>query len=889
MVINKKLKVRKFCNSIFLAAWWRETRSPLGLKFITRFANLLSLAWCVPTYKSIVHLKRFTSLLIVLFFSTAGLAQEYEKLPLQKILQVLEQRYAVTFTYTDNNIKGISFEPPPQRMNLKETLLYLQQLSGLIFQQLNERYITISKPMATARSICGVISFADIAQPVSGATIQCGSGFAVSSESGYFELNIFAQDSIAYIRFTGCEPMAVSTTELTNRPCHKISLHPQPIILQEVFVKDFIAKGINKKMDGSFVINAANLSLLPGLTEPDVLQAIQALPGSQSINETISDINIRGGTNDQNLILWDGIKMYHSGHFFSLISAFSPYLTEKVTLIKNGTTAALGDGTSCTIDIRTDNYVAEKFTGGAGLNMINGDVFAKIPVSKKISLQISARRSVVDILKTPTYKQYFKRAFSHTDVTTSPTDTLLPRREKFYFYDVSFKFLYDITPKDKLRVSFLNVFNNIDYEEKAIINSVTQTKTSGLDQRNIATGLNYSRLWSDKVRTSAQVSLSAYEVGAVNFDLFNDQRLEQQNNVLDAGIKLDTRIRIGNHTDLFTGYQFFEVGITNFEEINNPSFRRSIKKVMRTHAVFIESNFDYDKTNIRLGIRGNYLPEFQKIMMEPRITFNQNFLKHFYFEVLAEMKNQSSTQIIDLQTDFLGLEKRRWALSNNQEIPIINSRQLSTGLYYKKDNLLVSVEGFYKQVENIITSSQAFQNQFQYTRANGNYQTTGIDFLMNKKFNRFTTWISYSNAKSNFDFKQLIPSNFPNNLDIRHRVALGCSYQAKQFEISAGANWQSGKPFTEPVKLNEIVNNEINYKAPNSARLGNYLRIDASAKYTFALSDQMKGLVGISVWNVPNRQNIINTYYYLNANNQVQSVEQTGLGITPNVIFRVSF
>ncbi|MBE7326221.1 Plug domain-containing protein, partial [Nocardioides sp. Y6] len=79
-------------------------------------------------------------------------------------------------------------------------------------------------------------------------------------------------------------------------------------------------------------------------------------------NESIANINVRGGTNDQNLILWDGIKMYHSGHFFGLISAYNPNLTEKVYVTKNGTSSQYSDGVSSTIDMRTKNELNRKFT-----------------------------------------------------------------------------------------------------------------------------------------------------------------------------------------------------------------------------------------------------------------------------------------------------------------------------------------------------------------------------------------------------------------------------------------------------------------------------------------------------------------------------------------------
>jgi hypothetical protein len=43
-------------------------------------------------------------------------------------------------------------------------------------------------------------------------------------------------------------------------------------------------------------------NLVFGLIEPDILQSVQALPGVESTN-SIANINVRGGTNDQNLVL----------------------------------------------------------------------------------------------------------------------------------------------------------------------------------------------------------------------------------------------------------------------------------------------------------------------------------------------------------------------------------------------------------------------------------------------------------------------------------------------------------------------------------------------------------------------------------------------------------
>ena len=153
--------------------------------------------------------------------------------------------------------------------------------------------------------------------------------------------------------------------------------------LEEVVITNFLTKGISKRSDGKININTEDFGILPGLLEPDILQSIQALPGVMSVDERISNINVRGGTHDQNLILWDGIKMYQSGHFFGLVSAFNPYLTKEVNVSKNGTSVKFGDGVSSVIDMQLSNNLDQEFKAGAGFNLINADGFAKAPLDEK--------------------------------------------------------------------------------------------------------------------------------------------------------------------------------------------------------------------------------------------------------------------------------------------------------------------------------------------------------------------------------------------------------------------------------------------------------------------------------------------------------------------------
>ena len=58
----------------------------------------------------------------------------------------------------------------------------------------------------------------------------------------------------------------------------------------------YLTKGIAKKNDGSITIKPKQIGHLPGLTEPDVFKTLQQIPGVISVDESISNINIRGGT-----------------------------------------------------------------------------------------------------------------------------------------------------------------------------------------------------------------------------------------------------------------------------------------------------------------------------------------------------------------------------------------------------------------------------------------------------------------------------------------------------------------------------------------------------------------------------------------------------------------
>ena len=140
-----------------------------------------------------------------------------------------------------------------------------------------------------------------------------------------------------------------------------------------------------------------------------------------------------------------------------------------MNIIKNGTSVQYGDGVSSVINIKTRNKISDSFMGGAGFNLLSGDVFGQLPLSEKVSVQFSGRRSTTDFINTPTYNRFFDKVFQDSEVkenNNSSNPENIVRDEDFYFYDFTGKLLYDINENQKARLSFINTNNHLKYTEK---------------------------------------------------------------------------------------------------------------------------------------------------------------------------------------------------------------------------------------------------------------------------------------------------------------------------------------------------------------------------------------------------------------------------------------
>jgi len=98
---------------------------------------------------------------------------------------------------------------------------------------------------------------------------------------------------------------------------------------------------------GMFMMTPKNIAKLPNVGEKDIFRGFQLMPGISAANQSSSGLYVRGGTPDQNLVLYDGFTVYYVDHLYGFFSAFNSNAIKDVRLFKGGFEAKYGGRGSC--------------------------------------------------------------------------------------------------------------------------------------------------------------------------------------------------------------------------------------------------------------------------------------------------------------------------------------------------------------------------------------------------------------------------------------------------------------------------------------------------------------------------------------------------------------
>ena len=844
-----------------------------------------------------LNIKCLLLLIPILFFAPKTFGQdEQQYVALKQVLDTIAVQHNVKFNYAEKDVSQYTIPPPEAAMPLRAKLVYITNRTGLNYKE-NGEYIVLYKSIKIQnKKFCAYITD-EYGFAIENASVQISNTKSiVAGTDGYFELNISLLPEKIYISHLGYKPISISTSEYTG-DCLNIKLQMAPLELKEIVTERYLTTGISKKKDGSFCITPQKFGILPGLIEADVLLAMQQLPGITSIDETVSNINVRGGTHDQNLFMWNGIRLFQTGHFFGLISAINPNIAYDIKIAKNGTSAFYGESVSSVVDISSRTSDIGQGNTSIGSNMINADFYTKLKVSEKANIELSARRSFTDVLDLPTYTKYSQRIFQNTVVTelANSTDVNYKSDKEFYFYDFTGQYHQKINDNHDIFIHAIGIENSLDFTQGTINATNIITTLSTLKQQTLGAAADWKAKWNESHSSNFGIYGSFYNVDGTNQALETGEVIKQENKIQSYGFKYSNVNMLTNMYRLHSGYQFDELRVENKDVMGSPQSTRNTNQVLRTHAVIGEIEYDpeEEKVYVRTGLRFNYIEQLQTLYMEPRLQFNYMMDDAWQMEILAELKSQTTSQVVELQGDFLGIENRRWVLANDLDVPVQHSSQISGSVTYKEKGWLIAIDNFYKRVNGITTYSQAFQNQLEQVKAKGNYSVYGTEFLVQKQYRNFYAWLSYTWNHNKYRFDDIEPVKFSNNFEINHSINTAAIYEWYNFKIALGSKWFTGRPITQPLLNIPVYDNDGNpsilYEYPNSDNLNNFFQVNFSASYRWDINPKVQMQFGLSVLNVFNRKNIINRYYRINANDDIEVVNTFALERTPNALIKLSF
>lgn len=291
-----------------------------------------------------------------------------KEVDLKKVILHLETEYGYLFSYKNKLVESVKVSPPTQPFPIDIFLSKVLKNSNLQFEIVDDNYILLSQNTEISKiekeknTLCGIVKDALTKESLVGANVYLkGTQIGVfTDENGAFLLQVdAASKSKLIISYTGFEEKELLTAAYLTKPCQTISLdYIQFSDENMVIITEYLTDGVQLDKDAnSIIFQPAKIGTLPGQAEPDILNTIQFLPGITSPDGSASNICIRGGTSDQNLILWEDIPIYHSAHYFGMISAFNPYIIDEAEVFRGGFSSDYGGRISGVIDLKSKDIL----------------------------------------------------------------------------------------------------------------------------------------------------------------------------------------------------------------------------------------------------------------------------------------------------------------------------------------------------------------------------------------------------------------------------------------------------------------------------------------------------------------------------------------------------
>jgi ferric enterobactin receptor len=865
----------------------------------------------------------------------------YDGKTLELIFLDLSLNYQVKFNFDREDVRGIEVHRLSIKgLDLETTMKALLKDTGLDFSIEGPREVSVflvkagqgpaksAAPVHRDLKVSGWIYDGNTREtlPYATASVEGVPSGAITNPDGHFTLlNVPTDTSTLLFNFLGYETMKLKLQPGVADQELEIGLKPVDYRIEEVMIV-----GEEKKMvtyaekTSQISLRPAQIDVLPNLGERDIFRTLKLMPGVSSGNETSSGLYVRGGTPDQNLVLLDGITVYHVDHFYGFLSAFNADAIKDVQLYKGGFEAKYGGKISSVMELTGKTGNTRKPSGGISLSALSGSAHLELPLSDRFNLFFSGRRSYTDLIQSGLYNK-INEMYNQSSQNEDPMGGRFARfstQPSFHFYDLNAKLTYKPTPGETVTLSFYNGKDVLDKtaDARAMLgprppgmgeNNFTVNSVDKLEWGNRGSSAKWSRQWTDKFYSNTTLAFSNYfshkdrsRERTVTDDsgttTTSSTGSKEDNNIFDYTFRSDLEYRFTQHNTLEFGLQstFLDISCENLQ--NDTLELVSERTRGLTLAAYLQDKiFIKDRLTLLYGFRTTYYNLTGKLYLEPRASVNYKLDRLWNLKFSWGRYYQFTNRVV--RENVLEGNRDFWLLADDEMVPVSSAYHYIGGVSYENTSFLFDVEMFYKPMKGLaeftlrnspdpMDVASSVPNYFYH----GKGKSLGFELLAQKKFGSYTGWISYTFSRVIHEFEDLNDGRpFPAVYDQPHEINVVNTYQRGNWVIGAAFVYNTGRTYTAPVgtyTLTMLDGSELQYihvGEKNGYRLPAYHRLDLSVTYRFSIGRTLSSL-GVSLFNIYGRENVWYREFEVE-DNEIIIMDVNTLGFTPNLFFSIKF
>ena len=598
----------------------------------------------------------------------------------------------------------------------------------------------------------------------------------------------------------------------------------------------------------------------------DIFESIHLLPGISGAFMGNNNVNDRGFSSNKSIVFFDGIPIYHPGHFKGFVSIFNPETIDKIFYHRGNYPSKFGGRISNVVDIKTKQPNFSELKGTAGISSLNVFASLSIPITKTISLFNAVRKDVS--------KLYKSRLFQQIETHIEPPNTTQVNQNakpvsQITYHDINSKITFSPSPNILFQASYLNSLDKSNKVENKHI--VVNDSLDGIPYtvllsppkteaywKNI--GYSFSSLLNfNSLSILAEYSNSDYRTFSEYISSGSNDFIEYlihsktKTYLNEKRFYLETEFNIGKF-NILNGYIYRELNTEN----DIFSFDYPTKEISRYTDTSLFTDITYTPSPyFTFNLGGRYTRNTTLNILEPRLKIMWKPSETIHFNLSYGKFHQSVHQISIHEAGYAN--NALWFVANNTNIPVSKSEKTTLSFFKAFTSSKLHLDLYYYKNKNVINQHKFIRSTYPSMIVSST-TVRGADLFYEFSLFGLKNWVGFSDYT--LDAPIQYKSTFIPYKDKRRSLKHAVFYSMNQWDISLTSTFETGQPYqTSLINVDELESFDLTIKQhPNirkhDVKIGRKLNVfglNSKASITFMNISNNTSRISSNLFLIPSK------------------------------------